>query len=132
MQEQILKNFFPPHRINSFKKQINTFTQKAEGTLLQCWNRYKELLNISPHHDFETWRLVSYYKGLTSQGRQVVEMMCNSEFRDKSHEVVLDYLDQFAKNAQHCNIVGFYKSSSKLQSSPFGGGMYNLREDHDF
>lgn len=59
-------------------------------------------------------------------------MMCNSEFRDKSHEVILDYLYELAENAQHWNIVGFYKSSSKLQSSPFGGGMYNLREDHDF
>ena len=133
MQAQFLKNFFPPHRTNSFKRQITIFTQKPRETLYQCWDRFKELLNICPHHGFETWRLVSYfYEGLTSQGRQVVEMMCNGEFRDKSPEDALDYLDYIAENAQHWDTVGSYESSSKPQSSPSGGGMHNLREDHDF
>ncbi|XP_024033507.1 uncharacterized protein LOC112095634 [Citrus clementina] len=67
-------------------------------------------------------RLVSYfYEGLTSQGRQVVEMMCNGEFRDKSPEDALDYLDYIAENAQHWDTVGSYESSSKPQSSPFSG-----------
>jgi len=119
MQAQFLKKFFPPHRTNSFKRQITTFTQKPGETLYQCWDRFKELLNICPHHGFETWRLVSYfYEGLTSQGRQVVEMMCNGEFRDKSPEDALDYLDYIAENAQHWDTVGSYESSSKPQSSP--------------
>ncbi|KAH9658293.1 hypothetical protein KPL70_023432 [Citrus sinensis] len=58
--------------------------------------------------------------------------MCNGEFRDKSPDDALDYLDYIAENAQHWDIVGSYESSSKPQSSPFGGGMHNLREDHDF
>ena len=94
MQAQFLKKFFPPHRTNYFKRQITTFTQKPRGTLYQCWDRFKELFNIYPHHNFETWGLMSYfYEGLTSQGRQVVEMMCNGEFRDKSPEDALDYLN---------------------------------------
>ena len=133
MQAQFLKKFFPSHRTNSFKRQITTFTQKPGETLYQCWDRFKELLNICPHHGFETWRLVSYfYEGLTSQGRQVVEMMCNGEFRDKNPEDALDYLDYKEENAQHWDTVGSYESSSKPQSSPSSGGMPNLREDHDF
>ncbi|XP_024033544.1 uncharacterized protein LOC112095670 [Citrus clementina] len=58
--------------------------------------------------------------------------MCNGEFRDKSLEDALDYLDYIAENAQHWDTVGSYESSSKPQSSPSGGGMHNLREDHDF
>ena len=54
-----------------------------------------------------------FYEGLTSQGRQVVEMMCNGEFRDKSPEDALDYLDYIAENAQHWDTVGSYESSSK-------------------
>ena len=93
---------------------------------------YKELLNIFPHHGFETWMLVSYfYEGLISQSRQVVEMMCNDEFRDKSPEGALDYLDYIAENAQHWDTIGSYRSSSKPQSSPSSRGMYKLREDHD-
>ena len=30
MQAQFLKKFFPPHIINSFKRQITTFTEKQE------------------------------------------------------------------------------------------------------
>jgi hypothetical protein len=58
MQQQFLK-FFPSHKTNSFKKQITTFTQKPGETIYQCWDRYKDLHNTSPHHGFEIWRLVS-------------------------------------------------------------------------
>ena len=93
MQAQVLKKFFPPHKTKFFKRQIATLTQKLRETLYQCWDRYKELLNICPHHGFETWRLMSYfYEALTSQSRQLIEMMCNDEFRDKSPEDALDYL----------------------------------------
>ena len=73
-----------------------------------------------------------FYKGLTSQGRQVVEMMCNGEFRDKSPEDALEYLDYIAENAQHGDTIGFYESSSKPQTSPSSGGIHNLREYHKF
>ncbi|KAK9178211.1 hypothetical protein WN943_027401 [Citrus x changshan-huyou] len=59
-------------------------------------------------------------------------MMCNGEFRNKSPKDALDYLNYIAENAQHWDTVGSYESSSKPQSSPSGGGMHNLREDHDF
>ena len=72
-----------------------------------------------------------FYEGLTSQNRQVVELMCNGEFTDKSSKNALDYLDYIAENAQHCDTIGFYESSSKTQSSPSGGGIYNLKEDHN-
>ena len=132
MQEQFLKKFFPPHRTNSFKRQITSFTQKNGETLYQCWDRFKELLNICPHHGFETWQLVTYfYEGLIPQSRQVVEMMCNGEFRDKNPEDALDYLDQLAENAQHWDTVGTFELTNKQQSSPSSGGIHNLKEDHD-
>ena len=57
------------------------------------------MLNVFPYHEFETWRLVSYfYERLTPQNRQVVEMMCNGEFRDKSPEDALDYFEYIAEN----------------------------------
>ena len=127
-----MKKFFPPHRTNSFKRQITSFTQKNRETLYQCWDRFKELLNICPHHGFETWRLVTYfYEGLIPQTRQVVEMMCNGEFKDKNPEDALDYLDQLAENAQHWDTVGTFELTNKPQPSPSSGGIYNLREDHD-
>ena len=58
-------------------------------------------------------------------------MMCNGEFKDKSPEDALEYLDYIAENAQHWDTFGFYEPSSKPQSSLSGGGMYNIRENHD-
>ena len=132
IQEHFLKKFFPPHRTNSFKRQITTFTQKLGETLYQCWERYKELLNSCPHHGFETWRLVShFYEGLTPQCRQMVEMMCNGEFSDKDPEEALEFLDLLAENAQNWDTAGTYEAPSKAQPFASSGGMYNLKEEHD-
>ncbi|KAH9782741.1 MDIS1-interacting receptor like kinase 2 [Citrus sinensis] len=56
-------------------------------------------------------------------GRQVVEMMCNGEFRDKSPEDALDYLDYIAENAQYWDIV---RAAPRVLLSDGGA---NLRED---
>ncbi|XP_024041924.1 uncharacterized protein LOC112099055 [Citrus clementina] len=122
---------FPPEasRFN-FKPGIIQLLPTFHG--LESENPFKELLNICPHHGFETWRLVTYfYEGLIPQSRQVVEMMCNGEFRDKNPEDALDYLDQLAENAQHWDTVGTFELTNKQQSSPSSGGIHNLREDHD-
>ena len=100
--------FFP----FSLKDKAKTWPQNLRSESIrtwdemqaQCWDRFKELLNICPHHGFKTWRLVFYfYEGLTSQGRQVIEMMCNGEFRDKSLEDALDYLDY----SRECTTLGY-------------------------
>ncbi|KAK1566814.1 hypothetical protein Q3G72_004562 [Acer saccharum] len=113
-------------------EEITTFTQKLGETLYQCWERYKELLNSCPHHGFETWRLVShFYEGLTPQCRQMVEMVCNGEFSDKDPKETLEYLDLLAENAQNWNTAGTHEAPSKAQPPTSGGGMYNLKEEHD-
>ena len=68
---------------------------------------------------------VLFLEGLTYQSRQVVEIMCNGEFKDKRSEGVLDYLDYIVENAQHWDTVSSYESSNKSQSSLSGRGMYN-------
>jgi hypothetical protein len=58
------------------------------------------LLNICPHHGFETWRLVSHFdEGLTPKDRQMVELMCNGTFEDKNLDEAMEYIYLLAKNA---------------------------------
>ena len=58
------------HKTNNLKRQISTFSQKDSETLYQSWERFKELLNMCPHHWYESWHLVSYfYEGLTYRER---------------------------------------------------------------
>ena len=132
MQQQFLKKFFPSHRTNSFKRQIITFTQKQGETFYQCWDRYKDLLNLCPHHGFETWRIVSqFYEGLTPKDRQMIEFMCNGTFEDKEPNEALDYLESLAENAHNWDTIGTIESSNKIQSPASGGGMYTLKDEHD-
>lgn len=127
-----MKKLFSSHRTNSFKRQIITFTQKQRETFYQCWDRYKELLNLCPHHGFETWRVVSqFYKGLTPKDRQMVEFLCNGTFEDKDPNEAIEYLDSLAENAQNWDTVGTIEPSTKIQSPTSGGGMYTLKDEHD-
>ena len=57
--------YFPHHKTNNLNRQISNFAQKENETLYQAWERFKDLLNLCPHHGYESWRLVSYfYDGL--------------------------------------------------------------------
>ena len=66
MQAEFLKKFFPTHKTNALKRQIQIFSQNSNELFFQCWERFKDLLNSCPHHGFEKWCLISFfYKGLT-------------------------------------------------------------------
>ena len=72
--------------------------------------RFKDLLNSCPHHDFEKWLIISFfYERLTPETKQFVETMCNGEFLDKKPEKTLEYLDPIP-----------YSFSSKVTNKKFG------------
>jgi hypothetical protein len=114
MQQQFLK-FFPSHKTNSFKKQITTFTQKPGETIYQCWDRYKDLHNTSPHHGFEIWRLVSqFYEGLAPKDKQMMELMCNGTFKDKDPDEAMEYLDLLAEMLKIRTLQALMRHQVKL------------------
>lgn len=61
----------------------------------------------------------------------MVKMIYNVEFRDISPELYQIILTIYQIMHNTRSIFGSYKSSSKPQSSLFGGGMCNFREDHN-
>ena len=101
MQTEFLKKKFPIHRTNALKRQIMNFSQKENETFYQCWERFKDLLNVCPHHGYETWRIISFfYESLTPKMCQFVEMMCNGEFLNKDPDKAFNYFDLLTANAQ--------------------------------
>ena len=65
MTTTFFNKYFPHHKTNNLNRQISNFAQKENETLYQAWERFKDLLNLCPHHGYESWRLVSYfYDGL--------------------------------------------------------------------
>jgi len=99
---KILKEVFSVSQNKLFQKTNHHFYSKTRRNILQCWDRYRDLLNTCPHHGFEIWRLVSqFYEGLTPKDRQMVELMCNETFEDKDLDEAMEYLDLLVENAQN-------------------------------
>ena len=81
MTRVFFNKYFSHHKTTSLRRQILTFSQKNNQTLYQVWERFKDLLNMCPHHGYENWCVVSYfYERLICRERQFIEMMCNGEF----------------------------------------------------
>ena len=80
------------------KDKFQIFHKKESETLYQAWERFKDLLNLCPHHGYESWCIVSYfYEGHTNRECQFVEMMCNGEFLQKDLDEAIEYLNDLAK-----------------------------------
>ena len=76
--------------------------------------RFKDLVNVIPHHGFVPWQLVSFfYEGITSVHRQFIDMMCNGKFLSKKLEEALDYFESLVENAQSWDIFDRTKHSKQ-------------------
>ena len=53
MTHEFFKKYFPEHKTNALKRQISKFSQKESEALCQAWERFKDLLNLCPHHGYE-------------------------------------------------------------------------------
>ena len=100
MTQAFFQKYFPAHKTNNLKKQIQNFTQKDSEKLYQVWEQFKTLLSSCPHHGFESWQVVSYfYDAILSWDRQFVESMCNGEFLQKEPEEAIDILDDISEKS---------------------------------
>ncbi|XP_022859157.1 uncharacterized protein LOC111379951, partial [Olea europaea var. sylvestris] len=132
MQSEFLKKFFPTHKTNALKRQIQNFSQKTNEAYFQCLERFKDLLNTCPHHGFEKWRTISFfYEGLTPETKQFVETMCNGEFLDKDPDEALEFLDHLAENSQSWQTIKPIENSIRSSLASSSGGKYQLSQDDD-
>ncbi|RVW81509.1 hypothetical protein CK203_051876 [Vitis vinifera] len=71
-------------------RSIRTWTDLQAEFL----KKYMEAINACPHHDFDTWLLVSYfYDGMSSSMKQLLETMCGGDFMSKNLEEAMDFLN---------------------------------------
>ena len=53
--------FFLMSKVNEYRKEISSFTQKKDEKFSECWERFKNLLIKCPPHGYEKWRLVQFF-----------------------------------------------------------------------
>ncbi|KAL5573652.1 hypothetical protein UlMin_023249 [Ulmus minor] len=118
--------YYPNHKTQNIKKQISTFAQKAGETLHQAWERYKDLLNLCPHHGYESWRVVSFfYDGVSYEDLKFIEMMCSGGFLKKNPEEAFEFLEEAAEKSHQWRGPNPTESTSRNPTP----GIYQLKEE---
>ncbi|XP_062100162.1 uncharacterized protein LOC133806042 [Humulus lupulus] len=72
---------------------------KDEESLLEAWERFKELLRRCPHHGIpHCIQMDTFYNGLNAHTRMVVDASANGAFLAKSYNEAYEILERIANN----------------------------------
>ena len=67
LQLVFLQKFFLTHRTSALKKNISNFKAMEDKKFFACWERFREIVVLYPHHRFDNQMLVLYfYESMTS------------------------------------------------------------------
>ena len=131
MRNEFLNKFFPPARTNALMRAIQNFSEKPGEPFAVVWERYKDLLHAIPHHGLDVGQICAYFhQGLSLSNKQYIQMMCAGEFYEKSAREAIQFFDTIAENARTWE-TNTSLDTAKVHSTPTGGGIHHLRENHD-
>ena len=76
-----LVKFFVMGKTNALCNKISSFTQQAEESILDAWERMQEYVAARPHHGMEDWLLIqNIYHGLVPQDRSHLDAAAGAAF----------------------------------------------------
>ena len=131
MRNEFLNKFFPLARTNALMRAIQKFSEKLGEPFVVVWERYKDLLHAFPHHGLDVEQICAYFhQGLYLNNKQYIQMMRAGEFYEKSAREGVQFFDTIAKNARTWE-TNTSLDTSKVHSTPKGGGIHHLRENDD-
>jgi hypothetical protein len=74
LEEKFLERFFPHHKFMEAKTSIAVFSQGANETLCDAWERYKSMLRKCPNHGFDELTQIHIYRnGLLQQSKMLLD-----------------------------------------------------------
>ena len=91
--------YFPPTKNVKLRNEITYFHQLEDESLCDAWERFKELLRKCPHHGISYCiQLETFYNGLNSSARLMVDASANGALLSKSYNEAYEILDMIANN----------------------------------
>ena len=100
LAQKFLAKFFPPAKTARLRTEIATFRQLEGESLYETWERFKDLLRRCPHHGVADWlQLHTFYNGLGSSTRTLVDAAAGGALLGKPHQAAWDLLEEMAANA---------------------------------
>ena len=107
MSKLFLAKYYPVKRTARVRAQITSFKQDSDESLSDAWDRFNQLLQSCPHHNFNDWMLVdAFYNGLTSQNRVFVDYGAGGTTVDMEPRDALRLFDRLAQQQQWSNREG--------------------------
>jgi hypothetical protein len=74
LEEKFLERFFPHHKFMEAKTSIAVFSQGANETLNEAWERYKAMLRKCPNHGFDELTQIHIFRnGLLQQTKLLLD-----------------------------------------------------------
>ena len=108
-------------------EQFRIFLKSRVNLFAAVWERYKDLLHAIPHHGLDVGQISAYFhQGLFLNNKQYIQMMCASEFYEKSARETIQLFDTIAENAQTWE-TNTSIDNAKVHNTPIGGGIHHLK-----
>jgi hypothetical protein len=93
--------FFSMSKVNEYRKEISSFTQREDEKFSKSWEQFKELLIKCLRHGYEKWRLVQFfYQGLTQSNCNMIESMNGGAFLNLTRDEAYRSFDKLFDNSQ--------------------------------
>lgn len=91
--------YFPPSKTAALRAQINGFRQKDTESLYNAWERYKDMMQMCPHHGLENWLIIhTFYNGLLYNTRLSIDVAAGGTLMDKPYDKANQLIENMAQN----------------------------------
>ena len=81
MYNKFMAKFYPVSLTNSMRRAIQDFRSAPGEPFHTAWDRFHDLLNKCPHHQFDNTKLVSYFfQGLHQEDQKMIQAMNKGKF----------------------------------------------------
>jgi hypothetical protein len=95
--QAFLERYFPLHKQAAIRDQILSFAQDGTESLYAAWERYKDLLRRCPNHGQKDWLVLQiFYRGLTCDSRDLIDMSAGGTIMNKTVEGVVMLIENLA------------------------------------
>ncbi|GFZ19874.1 hypothetical protein Acr_28g0005790 [Actinidia rufa] len=131
MEGEFLKKFFPENRTEALRRAISQFVLNSGESFFQAWERFKDLLNACPYHNFPPWHTInSFYSSLSATMKMFFESMCG-KFSKKNPEQAFEYFDYLANLSSDWACTEPNNVNKSSPSTRHVGVTYKLRVEDD-
>ncbi|GJU45566.1 reverse transcriptase domain-containing protein [Tanacetum coccineum] len=95
---KFVNQFFPPSKTTHLKNKISRFTQKFDESFSEDWERFKESLELCPHHGFtELTQVDTFYNGLNDNDQDSLNAAAGGNLLSKTTREALNIIENKSK-----------------------------------